>query len=362
MTASIWTPGSNNVPAVDPLSQIASQRFTATEGQTLFNITNFTYAPNVGAINVFVNRTKIPTTELTENSTTSFTLLQACDAGDLVEVIGQTAIDDPGNAVAQAEAAAAAAEAARLLAEQAAADAEAARLAAEAAAAIAGSYVPTNWRGQWLPATAYAINDAVFNVDGSYVCTTAHTSSATFAPDAANWTIIAQSGGVVSVNSRVGVVTLDKNDVGLGNVDNTSDANKPISIATQSALNAIDSDITALETGKANLATSVQKDSNVGAAQIPVGTTAERPANADGKFRYNSDLDIFEGFSNGEWGQVGGGQMLGVAQNKAIFFNNTNISENLTLPTGSNGLSAGPVVVDDGFSVTVEPGSVWSIT
>ena len=31
-------------------------------------------------------------------------------------------------------------------------------------------------------------------------------------------------------------ITIDKNDVGLGNVDNTSDANKPISDATQAAL------------------------------------------------------------------------------------------------------------------------------
>ena len=44
--------------------------------------------------------------------------------------------------------------------------------------------------------------------------------------------------GVTSVNTRTGAVTLDKTDVGLGNVDNTSDANKPVSTATQTALNA----------------------------------------------------------------------------------------------------------------------------
>ena len=43
---------------------------------------------------------------------------------------------------------------------------------------------------------------------------------------------------VTSVNTKVGVVVLDKTDVGLGNVDNTSDLNKPISTATQTALNA----------------------------------------------------------------------------------------------------------------------------
>jgi hypothetical protein len=41
---------------------------------------------------------------------------------------------------------------------------------------------------------------------------------------------------VDSVNGKIGVVVLNKADIGLGNVDNTSDANKPISTATQTAL------------------------------------------------------------------------------------------------------------------------------
>lgn len=42
---------------------------------------------------------------------------------------------------------------------------------------------------------------------------------------------------VQSVAGRTGAVTLGKADVGLGNVDNTADADKPISTATQTALN-----------------------------------------------------------------------------------------------------------------------------
>lgn len=45
------------------------------------------------------------------------------------------------------------------------------------------------------------------------------------------------AGNVDSVNGQVGVVVLTKTDIGLGNVDNTSDVNKPISTATQTALN-----------------------------------------------------------------------------------------------------------------------------
>lgn len=43
-------------------------------------------------------------------------------------------------------------------------------------------------------------------------------------------------GAVTSVNGQTGVVTLTKADIGLANIDNTSDSNKPVSVATQTAL------------------------------------------------------------------------------------------------------------------------------
>lgn len=46
----------------------------------------------------------------------------------------------------------------------------------------------------------------------------------------------AQKNTITSVAGKTGAVTLAKGDVGLGDVDNTSDANKPISTATQTAL------------------------------------------------------------------------------------------------------------------------------
>ena len=44
------------------------------------------------------------------------------------------------------------------------------------------------------------------------------------------------SGAVSSVNGLIGDVVLTKSNLGLGNVDNTSDVNKPISSATQTEL------------------------------------------------------------------------------------------------------------------------------
>ena len=50
------------------------------------------------------------------------------------------------------------------------------------------------------------------------------------------WTSLAYLVAVTSVAGRTGTVTLTSSDVGLGNVDNTSDASKPVSTATQTAL------------------------------------------------------------------------------------------------------------------------------
>lgn len=50
------------------------------------------------------------------------------------------------------------------------------------------------------------------------------------------WIEIVGPAAVVSVNGKTGTVSLAKGDIGLGNVDNTSDANKPISAATATAL------------------------------------------------------------------------------------------------------------------------------
>lgn len=53
-----------------------------------------------------------------------------------------------------------------------------------------------------------------------------------------SWLNSTEQGIVISVNGRTGEVILTKTDVGLSNVDNTADKDKPISTAQQTALNA----------------------------------------------------------------------------------------------------------------------------
>ncbi len=71
----------------------------------------------------------------------------------------------------------------------------------------------------------------------------------------ADWKLLTAAGDVLSVAGRTGAVVLTKTDVSLGNVDNTSDANKPVSIA-QADANALRMLKTANLSDVANVATS----------------------------------------------------------------------------------------------------------
>ena len=66
----------------------------------------------------------------------------------------------------------------------------------------------------------------------------------------ATWEKSDTTDAVATVNGYTGNVTLTKSDVGLSNVDNTSDANKPVSTAATTALNGKEPTITAGTTGQ----------------------------------------------------------------------------------------------------------------
>lgn len=78
---------------------------------------------------------------------------------------------------------------------------------------------------------------AVAGVDTGVMSVVAGNNVTVDNTDPANPVVSADDAPVDSVNGQTGVVVLDKSDVGLGNVDNTSDLAKPISTATQTALN-----------------------------------------------------------------------------------------------------------------------------
>jgi hypothetical protein len=220
MSASIWEPGAV-VPVVDPNSTVVVEAFVATAAQTLFNLTLFTYAPSADALEVYKNGLKLPKADVTETSTSSFTIA-ACTGGEVIEAVGNTVVASASGSAAAALVSenAAAASAASALVSELAADASADAAAASAVLAV------MSWEGNWVTATAYQINDGVKATGGSYICRIAHTSG-TFAADlaAVKWQLLAAdgtngtgAGDMLAANnlSDVSNVVTARSNLGLG--------------------------------------------------------------------------------------------------------------------------------------------------
>jgi len=145
--------------------------------------------------------------------------------------------------------------------------------------------------------------------------------------------------------------------------------------------------------------------SSTGSLTISKGTTAQRPGSpASGMLRFNTTTSEFEGYNGSTWASVGGAalsndtsttsnvfplfasattgtastiytsnakllykpstgefQSSELVAGNGIFVNSKTVSANYTVPSGSNAMSAGPVTVADGITVTVSDGSVWTV-
>lgn len=140
------------------------------------------------------------------------------------------------------------------------------------------------------------------------------------------------------------------------------------------------------------------------AVLIPVGTTGQRPTGAAGYLRFNSTTGEFEGYNGSAWASVGGAalsndtatssnvyplfaaattgtastiytsnakllykpstgefQSSELVAGNGLFVNSQTVSADYTVPSGSNAMSAGPVTVNSGITVTVSSGSVWTV-
>lgn len=143
---------------------------------------------------------------------------------------------------------------------------------------------------------------------------------------------------------------------------------------------------------------------STGAVQLSSGTTAQRPTGAAGKLRFNTTTAEFEGYNGTAWASVGGSAIsndtstatnlyplfaaatsgtassvytsnaqylfkpstgeLSVKAPRAsngIVVNSATISSDYTIAAGDNGMSAGPVSVNSGVTVTISSGSRWVV-
>jgi hypothetical protein len=97
------------------------------------------------------------------------------------------------------------------------------------------------------------------------------------------------------------------------------------------------------------------------ALELPDGTTGQRPGTpVNGMIRYNTTLNQFEGYKASAWGAIGGGA-TGGSSDDIFYENGQTVTTNYTLSTGKNAMSAGPISINSGVTVTVPSGASWTV-
>jgi hypothetical protein len=61
------------------------------------------------------------------------------------------------------------------------------------------------------------------------------------------------------------------------------------------------------------------------------------------------------------WDGVSWNSANSAAQSGVFYENNTTVTANYTVTTNKNAMSAGPITIDSGATVTVPDGSTWTI-
>lgn len=104
----------------------------------------------------------------------------------------------------------------------------------------------------------------------------------------------------------------------------------------------------------------VSKTGDTGSIRGPVGTTAQRDVSPEIGFeRFNIDTGRKEVWTGTAWLSSGGATGGG---NDDVFYENSKIvTADYTITSGKNAMSAGPITIADGVTVTIPDGSTWSI-
>jgi hypothetical protein len=101
---------------------------------------------------------------------------------------------------------------------------------------------------------------------------------------------------------------------------------------------------------------------STGQIEIPVGSTAERSSSNVGSFRYNSELDTFEGYGAEGWGEIGGGGGATGGGSDEVFFENEQTANNTyEITPGKNAMTVGPLTIASGVTIQIPDGTRFVI-
>ena len=248
---------------------------------------------------------------------------------------------------------------------------------------------------------SFSVNAGAFQVDLSTLNVDLSGNAQLGAPLDMNGNELTDSAGDLQLNAT-GDINVQTNKI-TNVVDPTDDQDA----ATK---NYVDTANTAQDTV---IGTKVPRTSTTGSAELPVGTTGERDGTpAQGMIRFNTSLTQFEGYDGTAWGAIGGGgfnvlsapptspapqggdvywdndegipyiyydQGGGQAQwiplvpqqnpksaegggsDEVFHENDQAVTTNYTIATGRNAMTAGPITINSGATVTVSAGSTWVV-
>lgn len=107
--------------------------------------------------------------------------------------------------------------------------------------------------------------------------------------------------------------------------------------------------------------TGYMNNSSTGAMRLPASTTANRPASPNaGDARLNTTTNKFEGYNGTDWGALGAGA-TGGGTDGVFYENDQTVTTDYTLGTNKNAMSAGPIQINAGVTVTIPSGATWTI-
>jgi hypothetical protein len=97
--------------------------------------------------------------------------------------------------------------------------------------------------------------------------------------------------------------------------------------------------------------------------RAPSMTTVQRDAivsPATGLLIYNTTLNFYQVYNGTSWTSVGGGA-TGGGTDQIFWENGQTVTTNYTISNNKNAMSAGPITINSGITVTVGDGEVWTI-
>lgn len=223
------------------------------------------------------------------------------------------------------------------------------------------------WRGVYAGATAYVTDNVVLQAGSAWIAIANTTGNAPpTLPTTTNtwWNLMVQG-----ASNAAGVTSSPTGTIIATNV--------------QAAIAELDGDITSLATtvgNKANTASPTFTGSvGVGSAAVasalldvqsttkgfraPSMTTTQRNAIASpaaGLMIYNTTLNAYQVYNGTAWSSVGGGANGG-SGNAVFYENDQTVTAAYTITTNKNAMSAGPITINSGITVTIPSGSVWTI-